>query len=152
MTEQVLDTGEWPEVIDLPTGSGKDFSTRYSYLCLAVNPEQFPRRVIFVVDRRIIVDQVYERAKEIQEKVADAETGVLKQIKDRIADITGNNSDHDKALLGTTTLRGGIPIDSEWAHRPDLPWVLVSTVDQFGSASCFGATALHRRCDPFMQG
>ena len=127
LTEQVLDTGEWPEVIDLPTGSGKTSVLDTAIFALAVNPEQFPRRVIFVVDRRIIVDQVYERAKEIQEKVADAETGVLKQIKDRIADITGNNSDHDKALLGTTTLRGGIPIDSEWAHRPDLPCCLLYT-------------------------
>ena len=137
LTEQVLDTGEWPEVIDLPTGSGKTSVLDTAIFALAVNPEQFPRRVIFVVDRRIIVDQVYERAKEIQEKVADAETGVLKQIKDRIADITGGNSDHDISLLGTTTLRGGIPIDSEWAHRPDLPWVLVSTVDQFGSRLLF---------------
>ena len=137
LTEQVISTGEWPEVIDLPTGSGKTSVLDTAVFALAVNPEQFPRRVIFVIDRRIIVDQVYERAELIQTKIADGETEVLRLIRDQISDITGGASDSDRALLGTTTLRGGIPIDSEWARRPDLPWVLVSTVDQFGSRLLF---------------
>lgn len=137
LTEQVISTGEWPEVIDLPTGSGKTSVLDTAVFALAVNPEQFPRRVIFVIDRRIIVDQVYKRAELIQTKIANGETEVLRLIRERISDITGGASDHDRALLGTTTLRGGIPIDSEWARRPDLPWVLVSTVDQFGSRLLF---------------
>ena len=137
LTEQVISTGEWPEVIDLPTGSGKTSVLDTAVFALAVNPEQFPRRVIFVIDRRIIVDQVYERAELIQKKIADGETEVLHLMKERISDITGGASDHDRALLGTSPLKGGIPIDSEWARRPDLPWVLVSTVDQFGSRLLF---------------
>ena len=137
LTEQVISTGEWPEVIDLPTGSGKTSVLDTAVFALAVNPEQFPRRVIFVIDRRIIVDQVYERAELIQTKIADGETEILRLIREQISDITGGASAHDRALLGTTTLRGGIPIDSEWARRPDLPWVLVSTVDQFGSRLLF---------------
>ena len=137
LTEQVISTGEWPKVIDLPTGSGKTSVLDTAIFALAVDPEQFPRRVIFVIDRRIIVDQVYERAELIQTKIADGGTEVLRAIRERISDITGGTSDHDQALLGTTTLRGGIPIDSEWARRPDLPWVLVSTVDQFGSRLLF---------------
>ena len=137
LTEQVVTTGEWPKVIDLPTGSGKTSVLDTAIFALAVNPEQFPRRVIFVIDRRIIVDQVYKRAELIQAKIADGETEVLRVIRERISDITGGTSDHDRVLLGTTPLKGGIPIDSEWARRPDLPWVLVSTVDQFGSRLLF---------------
>lgn len=137
LTEQVISTGEWPKVIDLPTGSGKTSVLDTAVFALAVNSEQFPRRVIFVIDRRIIVDQVYKRAELIQTKIADGETEVLRLIRERIADITESTSDHDRALLGTTPLKGGIPIDSEWARRPDLPWVLVSTVDQFGSRLLF---------------
>ena len=137
LTEQVISTGEWPEVIDLPTGSGKTSVLDTAVFALAVNPEQFPRRVIFVIDRRIIVDQVYKRAELIQKKIDDGETEVLRLIRERISDITGGASDHDRALLGTSPLKGGIPIDSEWARRPDLPWVLVSTVDQFGSRLLF---------------
>ena len=145
LTEQVISTGEWPEVIDLPTGSGKTSVLDTAVFALAVNPEQFPRRVIFVIDRRIIVDQVYERAELIQTKIADGETEVLRLIRERISDITGGASDHDRALLGTTTLRGGIPIDSEWARRPDLPWVLVSTVDQFGSRLLFRGYGISKK-------
>ena len=135
LTEQVISTGEWPEVIDLPTGSGKTSVLDTAVFALAVNPEQFPRRVIFVIDRRIIVDQVYKRAELIQKKIDDGQTEVLRLMKERIADITGSTS--DQVLLGTSPLKGGIPIDSEWARRPDLPWVLVSTVDQFGSRLLF---------------
>ena len=135
LTEQVISTGEWPQVIDLPTGSGKTSVLDTAVFALAVNPEQFPRRVIFVIDRRIIVDQVYKRAELIQKKIDDGQTEVLRLMKERIADITGSTS--DQVLLGTSPLKGGIPIDSEWARRPDLPWVLVSTVDQFGSRLLF---------------
>ena len=145
LTEQVISTGEWPEVIDLPTGSGKTSVLDTAVFALAVDPEQFPRRVIFVIDRRIIVDQVYKRAELIQKKIDDGETEVLRLIRERISDITGGASDHDRALLGTTTLRGGIPIDSEWARRPDLPWVLVSTVDQFGSRLLFRGYGISKK-------
>lgn len=144
LTERVLETGAWPEVIDLPTGSGKTAVLDTAVFALACHPENFPRRVVFVIDRRIIVDQVYERAKIIQEKIHAAETLVLRQIKNNIshffeAPISGaeEKSKDNKNLLGVVTLRGGIPIDSEWSHRPDLPWVVVSTVDQFGSRLLF---------------
>lgn len=137
LTEQVISTGEWPQVIDLPTGSGKTSVLDTAVFALAVNSEQFPRRVIFVIDRRIIVDQVYKRAELIQTKIEGGDTEVLRLVRERISDITGGASDHDRALLGTSPLKGGIPIDSEWARRPDLPWVLVSTVDQFGSRLLF---------------
>ena len=61
LTEAVLDAGRWPEVIDLPTGSGKTAALDTAVFSLAVRPDVFPRRIIFVIDRRIIVDQVYER-------------------------------------------------------------------------------------------
>jgi len=139
LTEQVLSAEKWPEVIDLPTGSGKTAVLDTAVFSLACQPEKFPRRVVFVVDRRIIVDQVYKRASEIQKKIAEAETPVLMQIRDRISDITGSDISlqNERNLLGVVALRGGIPIDSEWSQRPDLPWVVVSTVDQFGSRLLF---------------
>lgn len=131
LTRQVLAEGKWPEVIDLPTGTGKTAVLDTAVFSLAARPDLFPRRVVFVIDRRIVVDQVYERAELIRKRVTEADTDVLRQVHDRLADISGGE------LLGTAALRGGTLILDEWTKRPDQPWVVVSTVDQFGSRLLF---------------
>ena len=131
LTERVLETEEWPTVIDLPTGSGKTATLDTAVFSLAARPDVFPRRVVFVVDRRIIVDQVYKRARQIKDALTAAENGVLSQVRDRLKNITGGDP------LGVAALKGGVPIDNEWASLPDQPWVMVSTVDQFGSRLLF---------------
>ena len=132
LTEQVLGRGEWPDVIDLPTGAGKTAVLDTAVFALAARPEASPRRVVFVIDRRIVVDQVVERAKRIRDRVWDGDTDVLRLVEEGI----GKLSDACEPL-GVSALRGGVPIDREWAQRPDQPWVVVSTVDQFGSRLLF---------------
>ena len=131
LTRQVLDEGKWPEVIDLPTGTGKTSVLDTAVFALAACPDQFPRRVVFVIDRRIVVDQVYERAKRIRKRLAKADTDVLRRVRDELGKISGGEP------LGTAALRGGALILDEWTKRPDQPWVVVSTVDQFGSRLLF---------------
>ena len=131
LTDTVLDKCRWPEVIDLPTGSGKTAALDTAVFSLAVRPDVFPRRVVFVIDRRIIVDQVYERAKRIKDALLAAQGNVLSLVRERLGTIT------DGAPVDVAALRGGVPIDNEWASRPDQPWVVVSTVDQFGSRLLF---------------
>ena len=132
LTEQVLGRGEWPEVIDLPTGAGKTAVLDTAVFALAARPEASPRRVVFVIDRRIVVDQVVERANRISKRVRERGTDVLRLVEESL----GKLSDA-KEPLGVSALRGGVPIDREWAQRPDQPWVVVSTVDQFGSRLLF---------------
>ena len=62
LTAQVLDRGEWPPVIDLPTGTGKTAVLDTAVFAMALRPNISPRRVVFVIDRRIVVDQVHKRA------------------------------------------------------------------------------------------
>ena len=131
LTRQVLSDGQWPEVIDLPTGTGKTSVLDTAVFALAARPDQFPRRVVFVIDRRIVVDQVYQRAERIQKRLAEADTDVLRRVRDRLGEISGGEP------FGTVALRGGTPILDEWTKRPDQPWVVVSTVDQFGSRLLF---------------
>ncbi len=133
LTEQVLETGKWPKVIDLPTGSGKTAALDTAVFSLAARPDVFPRRVVFVIDRRIIVDQVHERAMQIRDSLTNARSGILDEVRTRLANITDGNTEP----IGAAALKGGVPIDNEWAHRPDQPWVMVSTVDQFGSRLLF---------------
>ncbi len=132
LATQVLSSNKWPDQIDLPTGTGKTAVLDIAVFALAANPDLSPRRIVFVVDRRIIVDQVYSRAKKILERVQDADTEILEKVRDRLK-VLCPTKDH----LGVVMLKGGIPIDNEWSLHPDQPWVLVSTVDQFGSRLLF---------------
>ncbi len=133
LTAQVLGSKAWPKVIDLPTGTGKTAALDTAIFALACCPEIFPRRIVFVIDRRIVVDQVCKRAQRIQDRIKSGETPILRRVRERLHRL----SDGDGEPLGVAALRGGVPIDNEWTHRPDQPWVVVSTVDQFGSRLLF---------------
>ena len=132
LTAQVLDRGAWPKVIDLPTGAGKTAVLDTAVFALAARPTISPRRIVFVIDRRIVVDQVCQRAARIRDRIAAGDTPILQRVRERLQELSDTASP-----LGVAALRGGIPVDNEWAHRPDQPWVMVSTVDQFGSRLLF---------------
>ena len=131
LTEQVFSRGAWPKVLDLPTGTGKTAVLDTAVFAMAARPDTSPRRVVFVIDRRIVVDQVYVRAQRIRDKIEAGDTETLRRIRDCLRSLS------DGEPLGVATLRGGIPVANEWTHRPDQPWVVVSTVDQFGSRLLF---------------
>jgi len=138
LTSQVLERGMWPKVIDLPTGTGKTAVLDTAVFAMALQPTASPRRVVFVIDRRIVVDQVHIRAKRIRDRIGGGETPILQQVRERLRRLSGGVD------IGVAALRGGVPVDIEWAQRPDQPWVLVTTVDQFGSRLLFrgyGVTA-----------
>ena len=109
LTNQVLQKGEWPEVIDLPTGSGKTAVLDTAVFSLAVNPQHFPRRVVFVIDRRIVVDQVYKRAATIKKGIFEAETETLGRMKAKLAGIIGDDDPLGVDPLGVAALKGGVP-------------------------------------------
>lgn len=131
LTAQVLEGCAWPKVIDLPTGTGKTAVLDTAVFAMATRPAASPRRVVFVIDRRIVVDQVYERAQRIRDEVEAAATPILERVRERLRGLSGGEP------LGVAALRGGIPMDGDWTHRPEQPWVVVSTVDQFGSRLLF---------------
>jgi CRISPR-associated endonuclease/helicase Cas3 len=127
--------GEWPEVINLPTASGKTACLDVAVFGIAVSRQKrMPRRIWFVVDRRIVVDEAFERAKKIAAKLARAREGPLKDI----ADLLRNASGTDRPLA-VGRLRGGTWRDDGWARLPSQPAIICSTVDQVGSALLFRA-------------
>ena len=131
LTNDVLERRAWPTVIDLPTGTGKTAVLDTAVFAMATQPEVTPRRVVFVIDRRIVVDQVCERARRLQSRIQSGSTPVLQRVRERLSTLS------DGEPLGVAALRGGVPVDHEWTQRPDQPWVVVSTVDQFGSRLLF---------------
>lgn len=129
---EVLDRGRWPDVVDLPTGSGKTSLVDLAVFALAARPEVFSRRIVFVVDRRLIVDQVTARAAAIRDALHNPSSPVLLEIASRLRALSA--SDESLVVAG---LRGGRRVSTSWAQWPDQPAVVVSTVDQMGSRLLF---------------
>lgn len=131
-------TGQWPQALDLPTAAGKTACIDAAIFALAfqadtrVAERTAPRRIWFVVDRRIVVDEAFERASAIANKLADAKGGPLKDIADRLLMLSGTTRP-----LAVARLRGGILRDDNWGRLPSQPAVISSTVDQLGSRLLF---------------
>lgn len=148
LTDQVLADGRWPDVIDLPTGAGKTAVLDTAVFALAIRPEVFPRRIVFVIDRRIVVDQVCKRARQISDSIRAADSGVLARVRGALNEVAGDVG----SPIGVSALRGGIPLENDWATRPDQPWVMVSTVDQFGSKLLFRGYGISEAMRPIHAG
>lgn len=134
LVDEVLQNG-WPDLLNLPTGTGKTSALDVALYCLAVAPERLPRRTVLVVDRRIIVDQGAERARRIATMLRTTSDGPLKVVADKLRSIW--NGDSDEEPFAVAVMRGGMPRDNDWARRPDQPVLGVSTIDQVGSRLLF---------------
>ena len=142
----------WPEAIALPTASGKTACMDIAVFGLAAQAVRLakgqvitaPRRIFFVVDRRVIVDEAYERARRLADKLAAATDGVVKTVKDNLLCIGRGQSNRtvteaDERPLSVHALRGGMYRSESWAHNPLQPTIVASTVDQVGSRLLFRA-------------
>ena len=149
--------GRWPTLLDLPTGSGKTTAIDIAVFTLALAARSDaavpPRRIVYVVDRRTVVDQAFEHAHRLAQRLAhpdDEPGGPLEQARRRVRDsLRGLGSERP---LRVSLQRGGIPRDDLWATRPDQPTVLVSTVDQVGSRLLFRGYGLTPRMQPIHAG
>jgi CRISPR-associated endonuclease/helicase Cas3 len=138
MLAERVAAGDWPQAIDLPTASGKTACIDIAVYALAaqahrpVAERRAPRRIWFVVDRRIVVDEAFQRAKELAERLAGARTGPLQEVGDRLRALSGTDRP-----LAVGRLRGGVLRDDGWARIPSQTAVITSTVDQLGSRLLF---------------
>jgi CRISPR-associated endonuclease/helicase Cas3 len=79
--------GDWPRAIALPTAAGKTACIDIAVFALACRAKDTPRRIFFVVDRRIVVDQAHEHAKKLAKVLDRATDGVLREAADVLRDI-----------------------------------------------------------------
>jgi CRISPR-associated endonuclease/helicase Cas3 len=141
---------EWPELLDLPTGSGKTSALDIAIYSLAVNPTGNPRRVVLVVDRRIVVDQGADQARTLLSKLMAAKSGPLCAVANALRRLWG--AAETAPPFAVAVLRGGMPMDNDWAARPDQPVLGVSTVDQVGSRLLFRGYGISPRSSPIHAG
>jgi CRISPR-associated endonuclease/helicase Cas3 len=147
LLERVANQG-WPSTLDLPTGAGKTATLDVAVFALALDAarpsgeRKQARRIVLVVDRRVVVDQAFERAGTIAKKLDEAKTGILADVAKALRALSGNP---DGLPVLPAILRGGMPRESEWAQSPSQPVILTSTVDQVGSRLLFRGYGVSER-------
>jgi CRISPR-associated endonuclease/helicase Cas3 len=129
--------GDWPDVVDVPTGLGKTSIIDVWAFALAVHAQRdrraVPLRLNFVVDRRLVVDGAYESAFSLVEALKGADDGLIAEVAGHLGSLSGGAADP----LTVVRMRGGVTWESRWLARPDQAAVIVGTVDQFGSRLLF---------------
>jgi len=144
LATEVLQSGRWPENVSLPTSAGKTSLIDIAVFALACEAHLPPAdrrtalRIFFVIDRRVVADEAFERAKKIAKALSAAGDGkrddhVLRTVESRLQHLAGSGA----RPLHCALLRGGIALDDEWIRSPLQPTVCVSTVDQVGSRLLF---------------
>lgn len=158
LLNEVAERGRWPQTLGLPTGTGKTAAIDVAvfHLALEANVALEARaaamRTLFVVDRRLVVDDAFRRAERIAQKLQEAlagdRSGVLHRVAARLRALTGD----DTPPLRVARLRGGTPRDTDWAASPAQPLVCVSTVDQVGSRLLFRGYGVSNSMKPVHAG
>ena len=102
--------------VNLPTASGKTALIDAGIYAAAQNGI---KRIVFIINRRVVVDEAFSRA----EKIASA-MAVKPELIEFAAKI---------GPIKVVRLRGGVYGDDDWVLYPDRLTVLISTIDQVGS-------------------
>jgi len=142
LAREVVANGFWPDVIGVPTGTGKTSTLDIALYALAAeahlppSERHAPRRVVMVVDRRTVVDQSYDRAIALRDHLMAATDGPSLAIAQRLRSLMGQDAGQE-APLAVSLLRGGVPRDDGFLRRPDQAAIVLSTVDQVGSRLLF---------------
>jgi len=150
LLREVVDNG-WPEVVNLPTSSGKTAIIDVAVFLLALEAngnqgiKRSRRRIFFVIDRRVVVDEAYERAEKIKKTLESASDSILLEVVEALKKI---NYGDLETPLEVIRLRGGLPREPPFVKNPLQPAVIVSTVDQVGSRLLFRGYGVSKSMRP----
>jgi CRISPR-associated endonuclease/helicase Cas3 len=122
---------EIPSACNLPTGLGKTSVVAIWLIALAKHPEKMPRRLVYVVNRRTVVDQTTDEVEKLRANLRQA--GLF----GRLGDLCALRDKDDDAPLAISTLRGQFADNREWSADPARPAVIIGTVDMIGSRLLF---------------
>lgn len=158
LVEQIAHENRWPDVLDLPSGTGKTAALDVAVFHLALQADRkeryAPLRIVLVVDRLLVVDDADRRARKIACALRDparcpqAGRGVVSEVAQRLQRIAGIGG----PPLVAEWLRAGAPLEHDWAHTPTQPTILCSTVDQVGSRLLFRGYGVSDRMKPVHAG
>lgn len=124
--------------LDIPTGLGKT-AVMAIWLVARACGAVLPRRLVYVVDRRAVVDQATDVARGLLDFV---------ESKPELKQALGLET----RLLPISTLRGQHVDNKEWLESPASTAIIVGTVDMIGSRLLFEGYATSRKMRPYHAG
>jgi CRISPR-associated endonuclease/helicase Cas3 len=139
-----LARGEVPGRCGIPTGLGKTSVIHVWGLALAdqlaaaSTAPRLPRRLVYIVDRRAVVDQATDEVEALLAKfrawAATPENPALHALAQHLqASCCATNQEP----FAVSTLRGQLADNRRWLDDPARPAVIVGTVDMLGSRLLF---------------
>ena len=121
--------GDIPSAADIPTGLGKTSVVAIWLTALITHPHKMPRRLVYVVNRRTVVDQTTAEVERLKER--------LHKSPELLSQLFAMSAIPSSSPLAISTLRGQFADNREWCADPARPAVIVGTVDMIGSGLLF---------------
>jgi CRISPR-associated endonuclease/helicase Cas3 len=134
-----------PPACNLPTGLGKT-SVIAVWLIALANKANVPRRLVYVVNRRTVVDQTTDEVEKYRGRLREA--GIVNSLRA----LCGANMTDDDSLLALSTLRGQFADNREWSADPSRPAIICGTVDMIGSRLLFSGYGVGMKAKPLHAG
>ncbi len=139
--------GDLPDFVSIPTGLGKTavmavWLTAFAWQARAGNKPKLPRRLVYIVDRRAVVDQSTSFAERLRENLEKPEAAELRSALGLLAD----------QRLAISTLRGQFVDNRKWLEDPSQLAIIVGTVDMIGSRLLFEGYGVSRKMRPYHAG
>lgn len=128
-----------PQALDIPTGLGKT-AVMAVWLVARASGAAIPRRLVYVVDRRAVVDQATTEAERLRSWVNDHP-----EVKAALG------IEPDRALP-ISTLRGQFVDNREWLEDPSSPAIIIGTIDMVGSRLLFSGYGVSSKMRPYHAG
>lgn len=127
--------GSIPGALDLPTGLGKT-SVMAIWLIARAHGAKLPCRLVYIVDRRAVVDQATDEAGKLRDALEgtaahfeELNETTRVQAKQIAAELKKRLGFGEKRKLPISTLRGAHVDNREWLDDPTTPAIIVGTVD-----------------------
>ena len=148
--DDYLSKGALPSGVDIPTGLGKTNVMAIWLLARAKQAiqnqdgrSQLPRRLLYVVDRRAVVDQATSAAEKIRDRLHSCLE--LESVCQGLGLDAGQK-------LPISTLRGQHTDNRDWLTNPAGSAIIVGTVDMIGSRLLFSGYGVSRKMRPYHAG
>lgn len=139
------DPSDWPDACDIPTGLGKTSAVACWLIALATaNRNRVPRRLVYIVNRRTIVDQVTDVAETFWRRLRDDSR--LTSLRQTLAtDLANREGDAAGDALAISTLRGEFADNGAWRADPARASIIIGTPDLIGSDLLFSGYRTGKR-------